>query len=159
MDGGGFIQQAKAKAAKYCSYKERAPQQVLDKLLGWGVPEDKAHQILADLISQKFVDEQRFCRAFCHDKFEFNQWGKRKIQVALQPYKLPGAVIEEGLNALDPERYEDIIRTLAEKKWEALRSESDPWKRKNKVAMFLVRKGFEPDLIWEQVNRVSAPKH
>lgn len=152
----GFLKQAKAKAAKYCSYQERAPQQVLEKLLSWDLSEEKAHALLAELIAENFVDENRFCRAFCHDKFAFNRWGKNRIRMELQKFKLPGAVVQEGLEHIDPTAYETTLRKLAARKWESLAREPDIWKKKNKTAGYLLRKGFEGDLVWEMVNQLSS---
>lgn len=147
-----FLKQAKAKAAKYCSLKERASQQVLEKLLSWDISNEDAYNIINQLVEENFLNELRFCRAFCHDKLEFNQWGKNRITLELARHKIADEIIEEGLKSIEPERYEELLRKLTEKKWQLLASETDQWKRKNKTAAYLVRKGFETDLVWESVN-------
>ena len=154
-----LVKQAKAKAAKYCSLRERAPYQVMEKLLGWDLPEEVAHQILTELIRENYVNEERFSRAYCHDKFEFNKWGKQRIRQELNRLKISEDLIEDGLNSIDPDRYWGILQALAEKKYTSLRTENDLWKRKQKTTAYLLRKGFEMDLSIEIVNRLSDSQH
>lgn len=159
MNREQLLKQAKAKAAKYCSSRERAPYQVLEKLLNWDLSEDEAHSVLAELTSERFVDEERFCNAFCHDKFEFNHWGKNKIKQELYRFKLPESVIQNGLNTIDPQLYEAALKQLAQRKWTSIQSEKDLWIRKQKTTAYLIRKGFEMDLAMEFVNSLSVDEH
>jgi len=149
-----LLKQAKVKAAKYCSTRERAPFEVLQKLQSWEISENEAQEILAELIEERFVDERRFCKAFCHDKFEFNHWGRNKIQQALYQYRLPEEVVKEGFLAIDPERYESTLLELATKKWNALMD--DEWKKKQKTITYLLGKGFEMDLAFEAIKRLTS---
>lgn len=156
--GEAFLNRAKAKAAKYCSLRERAPLQVLEKLFSWEICEDDAQNILNYLIQENFVDESRFCNAFCHDKFEFNQWGRNRIRLELGRFKLPDDIVDEGLSHIDPERYEQVLNELADKKVKLLNTESDLWKKKNKAVAYLLRKGFETDLVWKAVNNALSQR-
>ncbi|WP_421892288.1 regulatory protein RecX [Marinoscillum sp.] len=154
MDRKALLKQAKAKAAKYCSSKERAPFQVYEKLMAWELSEDEAQHILAELTEDRFVDERRFCKAFCHDKFAFNHWGKNRIQQELFRFRLSEEVIREGLNYIDPDKYQKTLETLAIKKWSSLMDE--PWPKKQKTMAYLIGKGYEIDLVIETVNQVSV---
>ena len=59
-----LLKQARARAAKYCSMRERAPRQVLEKLLSWNLNLEEAEDIIRTLTDEQFLDEGRFCRAF-----------------------------------------------------------------------------------------------
>ena len=154
MDHKALLKQAKAKAAKFCSSKERAPFQVYEKLVAWELSEDEAQEILAELTEERFVDERRFCKAFCHDKFEFNHWGKNRIQQELYRFRLSQEVITEGMNYIDPDRYQKTLEDLARKKWNSLMDEL--WPKKQKTMAFLIGKGYEIDLVMETVNQLSV---
>lgn len=154
MDRQAYLKQARAKAAKYCSGRERSPREVLQKLAAWELSDEDAQGVLAELVDEQFVDEDRFCRAFCHDKFEFNRWGKMRIRQELMKHQLPDEVVTRGLDNIDPERYAETLRQLAEKKYGSLVDE--PWVKKQKTAAFLVRKGYEMDLVMEVVRLVAA---
>lgn len=154
-----FLTQAQAKAAKYCSMRERAPKQVLDKLIGWDIPIEEAEKILHNLLQEQFINEERFARAFCHDKFEFNSWGRIRIKMEISRYGLSKDVVEDALYAIKEPIYEDRACTLAKRKWESLRNESDDWKRRQKTMAYLLRKGFETDLVRKVTHKVSSSEH
>ncbi|MEQ9231426.1 MAG: RecX family transcriptional regulator, partial [Cyclobacteriaceae bacterium] len=88
----------KASAQRYTAYRERAPKEVADKLAEWDAPQIIIDRILKELLADKFIDEERFARAFCHDKFLVNKWGKRKISMELSRYKLSAEAKEQGLD-------------------------------------------------------------
>lgn len=154
MERQTYLNQAKVKMAKYCSGTERAPYQVLQKLTKWELDESEAQQILAELIAEEFVNEERFVKAYCNDKFSFNQWGKIRIKQELYRLRIADEVIQTGLNYIDPEKYEDTMLNLAMRKWNSLKDEN--WIRKQKTTAYLVNKGFEIDLATEVVRKVSA---
>lgn len=151
-----LLKRAKLRAAKYCAGRERAPYQVLEKLIGWGLTQEEADSLLAELQAAYYLDERRFCRAFCRDKFEFNHWGKVKIRQELSPYHLPSEVIDYGLGEIDPDKYRDRLHQLARSKWKSLVHEENDWVRKQKAAAYLLRKGYEPELVMDFLNRMSS---
>ncbi len=154
MSRAAYLKQAKSKAAKFCSGRERAPFEVLQKLQKWEVTEDEAQAILGELVEERFVDELRFCRAFCNDKFEFNRWGRNKIQQALFQYHLPEDVVKEAFMVIDPEKYELVLLDLARKKWD--KTSGDVWGRKQKTIAYMLSKGFEMGLAFEAIKKIES---
>lgn len=157
MDRQSYLKQAWLKAAKYCAGGEKAPFQVKQKLLNWELTEEEAQSVLQQLTTEKFIDEERFARAYVNDKFRFNQWGKIRIKMELQQLHICKELIEESLEIIDPETYEQTMTQLATRKWNNLKDEI--WTRKQKVTASLVRKGFEMDLAIEITRQVSAAEH
>jgi regulatory protein len=144
------IKKLKASAMRYTAYRERSPREVLDKLAEWDTPKNIAEQILAELKAEGFVDEMRFARAFCHDKFLINKWGKRRIELELGKFKVSNEAVRQGLDYINASEYRATLEKLAKSKWEKTR-EQDLQKRKAKTVNFLVQKGYEMDLVWEVV--------
>ena len=140
-----------ASAAKYCAFRERAPKQVREKLLSWDFKEEEVEEIIQRLLDEKFLDEARFARAFCHDKFEFNHWGKVKIKMEMGRYDLSYQVMEDALNAINEEKYLDVIKTLTLRKWESVKGKGEEYLQKRKVADYMMRKGFEGDHVWKVI--------
>ncbi len=130
-----------SKAAKYCATQERAPSQVSAKLLQWGVAEDETEDILSELRKLDFLNEKRFCRAYCRDKFRFNKWGKVKIRQQLRMLGFSDDRIDEGLNEIPKESYEQMIRALIEAR-KSQRQVDSPIE-KQKLTRYLLQKGFE----------------
>lgn len=94
-----------------------------------------------------FVNDARFAVSFVRGKFGTNKWGKRKIMAALQAAGIPDNIIREALTEIDPDKYADTARELAEKKNKSLSAETDPYSRKAKLYQYLMQKGFESDVI------------
>ena len=147
----------KNSALRFTAYRERTPKEVIEKLEKWDTPQEIIDRILKELKADKFVDEERFARAFCHDKFLSNRWGKRRIQQELYKYDLPKPVQQQGLDYINQEAYESTLTHLAEQKWLKTK-EKDLFKRKQKTVNFLMQKGYEPDLIWRVIGQLEDSK-
>lgn len=144
------LNEAKERAGRFCAFRERSPNEVIEKIRSWGLTQGEAETIVDQLIELNYIDEQRFANAYCHDKFEFNSWGKQKIRSGIFPHRIAPRIIENALDRIDSDRYENRLRELAQKKWDKLDAD-DVMKRKQKTVNYLANKGFEPDLIWSAI--------
>ena len=136
------------KAASFCAYQERTQREVRERLAKWDVKDDDAEEVIAELIVQNYLNEERFARTFAGGKFRVKQWGKLKIKFELKMRGLSEYNIRAGLSEIDLEDYYTTIKELIKKKSFELRNDN-PLARKQKIARFLVGKGFESNLIWE----------
>lgn len=141
-------QQSKAKAAKYCAYQERTQQEVRDKLYSYGLSREAVEDVLTELIMEGFVNEERYAKAFCRGKFINNKWGRVKIAIALRQKGISDYCVRAGMQEIDEEEYQSLLKSLIEKKRESL-SDEEEYVRKHKTARYAVGKGFEPDLVWK----------
>jgi len=146
------LKAAKAKLAQLCSLREYSAKDIKDKLQKWELPPEDQEEVIQFLEKEGYLNELRFARAFCHDKFLFNGWGKLKIQQHLLAHQLDSAHIQTGLDAIDMGAYLDKLEKLATKKWEGLLKDG-PYARKQKTVRFLAGRGFEMDLIWQVIKR------
>jgi regulatory protein len=149
------IKEAKQRAGKFCAFRERSPNELFEKLQSWGLTGEEASALVTELAKEGFVDEQRFANAFCNDKFEFNSWGRQKIKAHIYAHKLSSEAVQNALDRIDPEKYEQRLFGLARSKWEKLNKE-ELMKRKQKTIAYLANKGFEMDLIWNAINRLES---
>lgn len=149
------IKEAKQRAGRFCAVRERSPNELFEKIQSYGLGKEDAASLVQLLMAEGYVDEQRFANAYCHDKFEFNSWGKLKIRASVYKHKLSEEVLRNALDALDPEKYEARLETLAESKWKKL-AEEDSIKRKQKTVAYLANKGFEADLIWKVIAQLES---
>ncbi|WP_420317166.1 regulatory protein RecX [Ekhidna sp.] len=148
------VKEAKQRAGRFCAFRERSPNELLEKLQSWGISELESVEIVAELSKEGFIDEQRFANAFCNDKFQFSSWGKQKIRAHIYSHKLPENIVVNALDRIDPQAYEDRLFELAKSKWQKLEGE-ETMKRKQKVVSYMVSKGFEMDLIWSAINTLE----
>lgn len=149
------IKEAKQRAGRFCAFRERSPNELLEKLLDWGIAEKDAETLVDELTEEKFVDEQRFANAYCNDKFEFNSWGKQKIKANIYSHKLSSQAIQIALDRIDIKKYEARCFELTERKWGKL-EQDEPTKRKQKTLAYLANKGYEMDLIWKCINKLES---
>lgn len=146
--------QAMNRAAALCSRSEQAPADIRDKLLQWGLSADEAGQVLDQLTSQGFIDEQRYARAFVNDRFAFNGWGRVKIAHQLRLKGISSELINEAMNLIDEAKYRQRLIELLRVKW---RSVSDREPRAAWAAMmrFAASRGFEAGIAGECVKQVT----
>lgn len=136
------------KAQKYCAYQERCQQEVREKLYEWGVLPKVLENVIAELIIANFINEERFAKIYAGGKFRIKKWGRIKIAVKLQSKNISEYCIKKGLEEIDEEDYLETLREVIEKKARILDEKND-YLRKNKIARYAIRKGFEPGLVWE----------
>jgi len=56
---------------------------------------------------------------------------------------VPNELIQIGLSEIDDEAYIERMKHLANRKWEELAKEKNPWAKKQKLYRFLAGKGYE----------------
>ncbi|GAB3227714.1 RecX family transcriptional regulator [Algoriphagus aestuariicola] len=147
--------EAKGKLETYCAYQERCQWEVRRKLYEKGIKGDSAEELISEMISSDFLNEERFARSFARGKFRLRHWGKMRIARELKLRQISPACIRLGLSEIDPEEYYDMLLNQAEKKWEKT-TEMEPTKKRYKVVAYLMAKGFEQDLVQEAVASVSS---
>ena len=76
-----------------------------EKLLTWGASNEESEEIIAYLIKERYVDNQRYANSYTKDKFRFNHWGKYKIGMMLRSKNIESEFIEEALEQIDEEEY------------------------------------------------------
>ena len=138
----------------FCAYQERSQQEVRDKLYSMGLHRNEVENAIADLISKGFVNEERFARAYAGGKFRINGWGKIKIRNALIQKKVSPRNIETGLEGIDERDYSASLKKILSQKLKAAKGENI-FLKKNKAARFALSRGFEPELVWDALDKLS----
>jgi len=139
---------AQLKLANFCAYQERSQQEVREKLVKMGILSDDLEDIIAFLISENFLNEERFAIAFAGGKFRIKHWGKLKIKNALRLKGTSEPCIRKALKLIDHETYIQVLKIEIKRKAKEI-PESNVIKKRNKLAAYLIGKGFESDLVWD----------
>ena len=142
---------ALGKATALCSQSEHCKAQIMEKLSLWGVSVQDAYNIIDYLEKEKYIDNKRFVRAYCHDKFCYNHWGRIKIRQMLRHLRLSDEEIEEGMQTINDDDYLEALNDVLQAKDRSLR-EKDIYLRKAKLVRHLLSRGFETDLAVDAVN-------
>ncbi len=144
-------EQALAKAAALCSGSERCTEQIRGKLAAWGLTPEQGERIIGYLREERYIDDSRYCRAFCADKLRYNHWGRIKMRQALRQQGLHQQDIEQGLDALDEREYGEVLDEVIARKARTLH-EADSYILRQKLLRHAYSHGFEPELILERVS-------
>lgn len=147
----GYVSKAEAltKLQRYCAYQDRCHKEVRSKLLDLGIYGDTLEEIMAELVTENFLNEERFARSFVRGKFRIKNWGRIRILQELRTRHISDYCTRKGLEEIDPEDYEQALINLLQQKYDALHSEKDVFKRKHKTAQYAIRRGFESQLVWQ----------
>lgn len=144
------MKEAKIKAGNYCVYQERTQQEVRDKLYDLGLHRDEVEEVLTELITENFINEERYAKSFASGKFRLKQWGKNKIIYALKQKRISSFCIGLAMKEIPDDEYEKVISYLINKKAKQL--SGDKYMINHKISRYLIGKGFEPELVWSMIN-------
>ncbi|MDG1146715.1 MAG: regulatory protein RecX [Crocinitomicaceae bacterium] len=144
--------EAKAKLESLCAYQERCSFELEQRMRQWGVDSENQSILLAHLISNNYLSEERFAEAFVSGKINIKRWGRIKIRKHLNQKFISEYSIKKGLSSIDSVVYAKNINDLAQKKYLMLEKEEDSYAKKAKIYRFLSSKGYENDLIRDCVD-------
>lgn len=147
--------QALQKARHYCGYQERCHQEVKDKLYGFGLSKTHVEQLLAQLIEEDYLNEERFAQQFAGGKFRMKNWGRNRIQNELSQRQVSDYCIKKAMKEIPEEDYRASLAKIAESKWESLENYDRPEKEK-KTRDYLLYKGYEWPLIQETLKKLNG---
>ena len=134
-------EQALNRIATYCSRAERCVFDVRRKLEMYEIPINQQNEIIKKLQKEKFLDEERFCKAFVNDKTKYNRWGIYKIRFELKKKLIPEELIKEALKNIDTKENSELLRLLIEQKMKSVKGKNE-WEIKQKLMRFVAGRGF-----------------
>ena len=139
-------QEAYLQLAALCAQAEHCQQEMRDKMRRWELDETVQNRIIDRLIKERYVDDERYARAFVKDKIRYNKWGRRKVQQALWQKRIDADIQQRVLDEIDEKEYLDVLRPLLKQKRKSIRAASD-YELNQKLARFALSRGFTFDLI------------
>lgn len=151
-------EQALQKARHYCGYQERCHQEVKDKLYGFGLHKSQVEQLLAQLIEEDYLNEERFALQFAGGKFRMKNWGRNRIQNELSQRQVSEYCIKKAMKEIPEDDYKAAIAKIAATKWESLESYGRLAQLK-KTQDYLLYKGYEWPLIQETLKKLGGKEN
>jgi regulatory protein len=148
-----FREEALSRMMKYCAYQERSHAQVRNKLLKLKVYGDALESIISELITEGFLNEERYARTYVRGKFRNNKWGRNKILMGLKHNKISSYCIKKGMEEIEEEEYRLVLQSVLLKKL-THSSKDDKYVNFKKVTQYALQRGFEYDLVKEVLNEL-----
>ncbi|MGB5821807.1 MAG: regulatory protein RecX [Saonia sp.] len=147
------LSEATTKIEAYCAYQERCHKEVVAKLKGMRMIPEAIDQIVAHLIQENYLNEERFSRSFARGKFSIKKWGKNRIINELRQRDITTYNIKIALKEIDETEYLSTLDTLAKKRLSEIK-EAHPQKKRKKLADYLFYRGWEGHLVYEKINEL-----
>ena len=139
-------QEAFLQLAALCAQAEHCEQEMRDKLKHWGFDESVQNRIIERLVRERYIDNERYARAFVKDKIRYNKWGRRKVQQALWLKRIDKDIQQCVLDEIDDNEYLSVLRPLLKQKRKSVKAESD-YELNRKLVRFALGRGFTFDII------------
>ena len=139
-------QEAYLQLTALCAQAEHCQQEMRDKMRRWELDETAQNSIISRLIKERYIDDERYARAFVKDKIRYNKWGRRKVQQGLWQKHIAPEIQELVLDEIDEKEYLDVLRPLLKQKRKSVRAASD-YELNRKLARFALSRGFTFDQI------------
>ena len=139
-------QEAYLRLTVLCAQAEHCQQEMRDKMKRWNVDESAQDRIIQQLINERYIDDERYARAFVKDKIRYNKWGRRKVQQALWMKHIDKDIQQRVLDEIDENEYLSVLRPMLKQKRKSIKAQSD-YELNQKLARFALGRGFTFDLI------------
>ncbi len=138
------------KLERYCAYQERCHKEVVSKLKEMCMIPEAIDQIVAHLILENYLNEERFAKSFARGKFTIKKWGRNRIINELKLRNISNYIIQAALQEIDGKDYARTLDTLAKKKAKQLTGKS-PQEKRRKLANYLLYRGWENHLVYDKI--------
>lgn len=132
--------------AQLCARSEHCQHDMLEKMRRWEMSDEAQAHVMQRLISERYVDDERYARAFVRDKILYNKWGRRKVEQALWQKHIDDDIRQRILDEVDDEEYVNVLRPLLKQKRRTLKATSD-YELNQKLVRFALSRGFTYDII------------
>lgn len=144
---------AQLRMADLCARAEHCEHEIREKLRRLGLSYRDIEEIIDNLIEERFIDDSRFAKSFARDKMKFSGWGRLKIRQGLLLKRLDLEDIDDALDSLDEDEYEEVLERVARSKAKSL----DLTEHDDRVKLYraLLSRGFESGYVSDMVKSLS----
>ncbi len=139
-------QEAYLRLAALCAQAEHCEYEMQEKMRRWEIADDAQARVMQRLITERYVDDERFARAFANDKVKYNKWGRRKVEQAMWLKHIAEDIRQRVLDSIDDEEYIAILRQLLQQKRRSVKARND-YELRQKLIKFAIGRGFTMDII------------
>ena len=144
-------QEAYLQLAALCAQAEHCEQEMRDKMRRWELDAVAQDRIITRLTTERYIDNERYARAFVKDKIRYNKWGRRKVQQALWQKHIDNDIQQRVLDEIDEKEYLDVLCPLLKQKRRSIKAASD-YELNQKLVRFALGRGFGFDIIRQCLN-------
>ena len=147
-------QEAYLRLAALCAQAEHCEYEMQEKMRRWEIADDAQARVMQRLITERYVDDERFARAFANDKVKYNKWGRRKVEAALWQKGISSDIYAPVLDAVDRELYADTLLPLLKAKQRTVTGRT-AYERHYKLLRYAIGRGFDVELAKQCLDQIE----
>ena len=132
--------------AQLCARSEHCQHELTEKMRRWGMSDEAQARVMARLVGERYVDDERYARAVVRDKIRYNKWGRRKVEQGLWAKHIDDDIRERVLGEVGDDEYLSVLRPLLQQKRRSVKADSD-YELNQKLVKFALSRGFTYDII------------
>ena len=132
--------------AQLCARSEHCQHELTEKMRLWGIGDETQARVMERLVRERYVDDERYARAFVRDKIRYNKWGRRKVEQGLWAKHIDDDIRERVLDEVDDDEYLSVLRPLLQQKRRTLKAAND-YELNQRLVKFALSRGFTFDVI------------
>lgn len=141
-------------ALTYIEIKMRTSKEIKDYLNKKNFNTKLIDEVLDRLNKEGYLNEEKYIDAFVNDKVNLTNWGPYKIKKSLLDLELDETLINNKLNTINENVWNDKITKIINKKLNSLKNKSN-YMVKNKLKIDLYNLGYDNNLIEENLNNLN----
>jgi regulatory protein len=136
-------------------FRPRSAEEIRQRLRQKNFSPQVIRETLDFLKERRFIDDAAFAQGWAADRLK-RPFGPRRIRLELRQKGVSPRIIEESLSQAQAGYLEEkIVREIAEAKFARLKG-VEPEKARRRLYGFLLRRGFSPEVVLEEINRLIA---
>ena len=139
-------QMALQRLSALCASAEHCEYEMTEKMRKWEVEESDRERIMEYLRKAKFVDDERYARAFVKDKIKYNKWGRRKVEQGLWAKHIAEDIRQRVLDEVDESQYKSVLTDLLKSKRRSIKAAND-YEMNRKLIKFALSRGFDYSIV------------
>lgn len=145
------LEEAKRSLEHYCAYQERCHKEVNEKLYNMRMIPEAIDVVIVHLLEHDFLNETRFAKTYVRGKYHIKKWGRKRLEIELKKREISTYNIKEAFKEISEVDYLHTFHELAEKKANTIK-ETNVFKKRKKLADYLLYRGWESHLVYDKVN-------
>jgi regulatory protein len=148
-----IVKEAYSKMAQLCGRSEQCSADIRKKMVAYEIMDELVEEIITKLKEEKFIDDERYVKAYVSDKFRLNKWGKIKMRYYLKAKGLSDTLIEIGINEIKDDQYKKALISTLKEKAKKIKSDNK-FEKMGQIIRFAQSRGFEPEIIHRYLGEV-----
>lgn len=149
----------KETAFRILTRRHHSKKELERKLLLRKFNKDVVHNIVSDLESNHYLNDEEFSREFTEEKLNKKHLGKNLIKSQLKEKGVSNEIISKTLNDRNESEEFDNALLLAEKKLTSIKSMEDEKRAIQRIYSYLQLKGFNYDIIRKVIDKLLKPEN